>query len=405
MANQNIKDLVEKYYDQVVELRHYFHMYPELAFEEVKTARRVADTLRNHGIEVKEGIAKTGVVGLIKGGKPGPTVLLRADMDALRLNEEANLSYKSKVPGVMHACAHDGHTAGLLGTAMILNEIKEQISGNIKVLFQPAEEDAGGALPMIEEGVLENPKVDAAFGIHLMGTVNEGVIQLKKGPLMAAPDVFKITIIGKGGHASMPNLSIDPICISSQLINELQTFVSRRISPILPAVISVTTIHGGDTHNVIPNTVELSGTIRTLDKEVREWIPGAMESLIKNITETNGASFRLEIKKGFPPLINNEEMTDIVAKAAAKVVGDENVRFAKLPNMGAEDFSYFCEHVPASFFYIGISENKEQPLSHHHPEFQWNDKNLKIYMEAMAQVALEYFEIKSCDKQLMKNNT
>jgi amidohydrolase len=394
MNNEKITCLVEKYYNEVVELRHYFHMYPELAFKEINTANKVAETLKNYGIEVREGIAKTGVVGLIKGGKPGSTVLLRADMDALKVNEETNLAYKSKIPGVMHACGHDGHTAALLGTAMILNEIKDEISGNIKVLFQPAEEDTGGALPMIEEGVLENPKVDAAFGSHLMGSIKEGVIQLKKGPFMAAPDVFNVSIIGKGGHASMPNLAVDPISISAQFINELQTLVSRRISPVLPSVISVTTIHGGDVHNVIPNEVEMSGTIRTLDEEVRKWIPEEMENLIKNLTKTNGATYEFKIRKGFPPLVNDEEMTDIAARAATKVVGKENVDFAKLPNMGSEDFAYFCKHVPSTYFYIGIAKNEKEPVSHHHPEFQWDDKNLKISMQAMAQVALEYLNNK-----------
>jgi len=339
---EKVKLLAEKYYPEVASLRHYFHMHPELSFEEVLTSAKVAEVLRKLDIDVQTGIAKTGVVGLIKGGKPGPTVLLRADMDALKVDEEADVPYKSTVPGVMHACGHDGHTAGLLGAAMILNEIKDEIAGNIKLVFQPAEEDAGGALPMIQAGVLENPKVDAAFGCHLMGTVQANIIEVKKGPLMASPDTFDITIIGKGGHASMPHLAIDPVTIAAQVINELQTLVSRRINPLLPAVISLTTIHGGTVHNVIPNTVEMSGTIRTFDKSVRDWIPEAMESVIKHVTQANGASYTFKVNKKFPPLINDDQMTDIAEKAAAKVVGQSNVRHAALPAMGAEDFAYFA---------------------------------------------------------------
>lgn len=273
VITERIEALAEKYYPEVVELRHHFHMYPELAFEEFKTAAKVAETLESLGIEVQTGIAKTGVVGLIKGGKPGKTVLLRAGMDALKVNEAADVPYKSMVPGIMHACGHDGHTAGLLGAAMILNDIRDELEGNVKVLFQPAEEEDGGALPMIQEGVMENPKVNAAFGCHLWGNLPEGKVQFKKGGLMASPDAFDITIIGKGGHAAMPQLSIDPVVMAAQVIDQTQAVISRRKSPLVPAVISFTMVHGGEAYNVIPNKVELAGTIRTLDHETRKWIP------------------------------------------------------------------------------------------------------------------------------------
>lgn len=386
----SIKSLSDKFYPEVKALRHYFHMNPELSFQEYGTAKKVAEVLEALGIETQTGIAKTGVVGLIRGAAQGPTVLLRADMDALLLQEEAEVPYKSQIPGIMHACGHDGHTAGLLGAAMILNEMKDQLKGNVKLVFQPAEENEGGALPMIEAGVMENPKVDAAFGCHLWGNLKEGQIQLKRGPMMASPDMFKIKITGKGGHASAPHLAIDPIVISAQIINEFQTLISRRKDPVKPAVITVSTIHGGETHNIIPNTVEMSGTIRVFDKEVRKWIPEAMESVVRHVTEANGASYDFYVEKRFPPLINDNTMTELVEKSAVKLFGRERVEWTETPNMGGEDFAYFAEHVPSAFFFVGIAPDEATLVSHHHPKFAWNDDNLKVSMLTMAQVAIDY---------------
>lgn len=394
MSTENIKALSEKFYPEVKALRHYFHMNPELSFKEYGTAKRVAEVLESLGIETQTGVAETGVVGLIRGAADGPTVLLRADMDALLLQEEADVPYHSQVPGVMHACGHDGHTAGLLGAAMILNELKAQLKGNVKLVFQPAEENEGGALPMIEAGVMENPKVDAAFGCHLWGNLKEGQIQVKKGPMMASPDMFNIKIIGRGGHAALPHLSIDPISISAQVINEFQTIISRRKNPVLPAVISVSMIHGGETHNVIPNTVELCGTIRVFDKEVRKWIPEAMESVLRHVTEANGASYEFYVEKRFPPLINDSAMTELVEKSAVQLWGSERVEWSDTPNMGGEDFAYFAEHVPSSFFFVGIAPDDSEPVSHHHPKFAWNDDVLKVSMQTLAQVAIDFLNQK-----------
>ena len=392
MTSKQIQSLAEKYYPEVEALRHHFHQYPELSFEEYGTARKVAEVLESLGIEVQTGIANTGVVGLIRGAVEGPTVLLRADMDALKVQEEAEVPYRSKVPGVMHSCGHDGHTASLLGTAMILSEMKDLLKGNVKLVFQPAEEDSGGALPMIQAGVMENPKVDAAFGCHLWGSLKEGHIELKKGPLMASPDMFNLKIIGRGGHGAMPHLSIDPIVISAQIINEVQTLISRRKSPVKPAVISFTMIHGGDTHNVIPNTVEMAGTIRVFDKDIRAWIPEAMESVIRHVTEANGASYEFHVEKRFPPLINDGAMTDLVEASARKLVGPDGIHWSENPNMGGEDFAYFAEAVPSCFFFVGIAEDEAVPVLHHHPKFAWNDQVMKVSMQAMAQVALDYLE-------------
>lgn len=390
MSSDQIKALAEQYYDRVVALRHYFHMNPELAFQEVKTAARVAETLTALGIEVSTGIAGTGVVGLIRGGKPGRTVLLRADMDALQVQEEAQVEYKSQIPGVMHACGHDGHTASLLGVAMILNDLRADLAGNVKVLFQPAEEDTGGALPMIEAGVLEDPKVDAAFGCHLWGNLPEGLVQFKKGPMMASPDSFEITLIGRGGHAAMPHLSIDPVIMAAQVINQAQTLISRRKDPLSPAVLSITMVHGGDAHNVIPNQIQLAGTIRTFDRSVRDWIPEAFENVVRSVTAEHGGSYSFRVDRKFPPLINDGAMTDLAARSAEKIVGAGGVTWTDVPNMGGEDFAYFAQAVPSCFYFVGIAPSAEEPVSHHHPKFQWADRNLLISMQTLAQAAVDY---------------
>ncbi|TCO69068.1 M20 metallopeptidase family protein [Marinisporobacter balticus] len=390
MLTKQIKKLSEKYFDEMKALRHSFHMHPELAFEEFETSKIVAKELKALGIEVKEHIAKTGVVGLIRGKHPGKTVLLRADMDALPIEEEAEVSYKSNIPGRMHACGHDGHTAGLLGVAMILNDLREQIHGNVKLVFQPAEEDDGGAKPMIEEGILENPKVDAAFACHLWGSIKSGDIHVKYGPMMAAPDKFAFKVIGKGGHAAMPHACVDPVMIAVQAINNMQSIVSRRMNPVEPAVVSFCTIHGGKGHNVIPNEVEVGGTIRTFDNDIRKWIPQAMEETLKGITVSQGATYAFELIEHFPPLINDTKMTDLVKTATEKIVGKNHVHEDQVPNMGGEDFSFFAQAVPSAFFFVGIAEDENNWVFHHHPKFQWDDKNLLVSSQALAQVAIDF---------------
>lgn len=385
-----IKTLAEKFYDQVVDLRHYFHRNPEIAFDEIKSAAKIKETLIEMGLEVQSGVAGTGVVALIRGKYPGRTVLLRADMDALRIQEEADVEYRSEVDGMMHACAHDGHMANLLGVAMILNELKSEIRGNIKLIFQPAEEAEGGALPMIAEGVLKAPQVDAAFACHLWGSVPEGVIEVREGAFMAAPDFFTVKIIGRGGHGAMPQQTIDPIVLAAQVIDQTQTVISRKKDPLIPAVISFTKIHGGDSFNVIPNEVELAGTFRTFDEKTRRWIPEAMESILKSVTEASGASYSLDVMWRCPALINDEAMTTIVKESAEKILGRENVRRCAQPNMGGDDFAYIAEVVPSSYFFVGIAPSEEEHVVHHHPKFQWDDRNLLTAMEVLAQVAVDY---------------
>ena len=387
-----VKRLGEKYLQHMINLRETIHMYPEDGFSEFTTSKIIIEELEKLGIKVQKNVATTGVVGLIEGKYPGKTVLLRADMDALKIQEQADVEYKSKIDGMMHACGHDGHVAGLLGAAMILNELKDNLHGNVKLVFQPAEERDGGALPMIEEGVLENPKVDAAFAAHLWGYLNEGEVHLKEGPMMASPDIFNINVIGKGGHGAVPQESIDPIVITCQIVNSLQTIVSRKINPLDPVVITCGRIQGGDCHNVIPNEVELEGTIRTFNEETRNWVPKVMEDLIRGITTSQGAAYEFKYEPKYPALINDKYMTSFAKESLKKVVGEENVFDLKEPNMGGEDFAYFAQKVPSAFIFVGIANNKSEPVIHHNPYFKWDSKNVGILAQGLSQIAIDYLK-------------
>ena len=387
-----VKRLGEKYLQHMINLRETIHMYPEDGFSEFTTSKIIIEELEKLGIKVQKNVAKTGVVGLIEGKYPGKTVLLRADMDALKIQEQADVEYKSKIDGMMHACGHDGHVAGLLGAAMILNELKDNLHGNVKLVFQPAEERDGGALPMIEEGVLENPKVDAAFAVHLWGYLNEGEVHLKEGPMMASPDIFNIKVIGKGGHGAVPQESIDPIVITCQIVNSLQTIVSRKINPLDPVVITCGRIQGGDCHNVIPNEVELEGTIRTFNEETRNWVPKVMEDLIRGITTSQVAAYEFKYEPKYPALINDKYMTSFAKESLKKVVGEENVFDLKEPNMGGEDFAYFAQKVPSAFIFVGIANNKSEPVIHHNPYFKWDSKNVGILAQSLSQIAIDYLK-------------
>lgn len=387
-----VKRLGEKYLQHMINLRETIHMYPEDGFSEFTTSKIIIEELEKLGIKVQKNVAKTGVVGLIEGKYPGKTVLLRADMDALKIQEQADVEYKSKIDGMMHACGHDGHVAGLLGAAMILNELKDNLHGNVKLVFQPAEERDGGALPMIEEGVLENPKVDAAFAAHLWGYLNEGEVHLKEGPMMASPDIFNIKVIGKGGHGAVPQEAIDPIVITCQIVNSLQTIVSRKINPLDPVVITCGRIQGGDCHNVIPNEVELEGTIRTFNEETRNWVPKVMEDLIRGITTSQGAAYEFKYEPKYPALINDKYMTSFAKESLKKVVGEENVFDLKEPNMGGEDFAYFAQKVPSAFIFVGIANNKSEPVIHHNPYFKWDSKNVGILAQGLSQIAIDYLK-------------
>ena len=394
MTKEKILKKVAEIENRVIEIRHQIHQNPELSFAEKETAKLAAAEMKKLGFEVEENIFGTGVCAtFINSNKEdAKTLLIRADMDALPVEEKNDLEFKSKNKGVMHACGHDGHTAILIGTAMLLKELAADFDGNLKFLFQPGEETSGGAEGMIKAGVLENPQVDAAMGLHLWGSTEEGIVEYKSGALMASPDRFNLKIIGKGGHAARPHNTIDPIPIAAQIISSLQNIVSRRIDPLESAVISVGMIEAGKTHNVIPDQVELKATVRSLKKEIREKLPQYIESVIKNTCQIYGAEYELDYIFGYPAVINDPQMTNIIKTAAQKILGPEKVREKEKAEMGGEDFSYFGREVPAVFYYLGIAPQGEI-VNHHQSDFKFNDTVLKTGVAVMAQAALDFFKL------------
>jgi amidohydrolase len=376
--------------DQMIQDRRDFHMHPELGFEEHRTAGRIVEALRAIGIdEIQTGIAKTGVVALIRGRSSGKTVLLRADIDALPVTERNDVPYRSVHDGKMHACGHDAHAAMLLAAAKILYARRAEFDGIVKLVFQPAEEGPGGALPMIEQGVMENPHVDAALGLHVWNLMEVGKIGVRSGPVMANTDEFTVTIRGRGGHGAMPHLSVDAITVAGQVISALQNVVSRQVSPLESAVVTIGTIHGGERHNIIAHEVTMTGTVRTFDAELGEAVPGMIERLIRGVTNAMGADYQLEYHRVYPATVNDPKISDLVRDAAAKVVGWDNVIEAEA-SMGGEDMAYFLQKAPGCYFFVG-SANPAKGLvhPHHHPAFDIDEDAMPIGVQVMVQAAMD----------------
>jgi amidohydrolase len=385
----DIKKEVAELKEEVIKLRRDFHMHPELGFQEKRTSQIVENYLKDLGLEVKARIAKTGVVGLLRGKENGSTILLRADMDALPIEEKNDVPYKSVNKGIMHACGHDGHTAMLLVAAKVLSRHKDEIKGNVKFVFQPSEEkDPGGAIKMIEEGVMENPHVKKAFGLHLGNMIPAGIIGIKEGVLTAEADRFKIKITGKGGHGAYPHTSVDPVVIASHTVLGLQQIVSRETDPVQPIVVTIGKIHSGDVFNVIPENAELLGTVRTLDKNVAKSVPERIERISKHIAEAYRGKAELEYHFGYPPLINSKEETQYVINIAKQVVGEKRIITVPV-SMGGEDMAYFLEKAKGAFYWLG-SMNKEKGLDkpHHSAYFDFDEDVLPIGVEMHVRIAL-----------------
>ena len=393
---------------KLIEWRHHIHENPELSNREFKTAEYVAKHLKSLGIEVQTGVAHTGVVGLLKGNKKGKVVALRADMDALPVVERNNLPYKSKVrsifngqeTGVMHACGHDTHVAILMGVAEVLSK-NRNFPGTIKFIFQPAEEspppgEKGGAKLMVEEGVLENPKVDAIFGLHINSGTHVGKITYKPGGMMAASQRFVINVKGKQAHGSTPWQSVDPIVASAQIINGLQTIISRESQLTKEgAVISVGSIHSGIRFNIIPESLEMIGTIRTLDRDMKELIRTRMEEMVPAIAKAFRAEATIDIQDGADITFNNELLTKKMIPTLQRVAGEKNVIEIK-GITGAEDFSYFQNEVPGLFFFLGgtpLSMKESEAPSHHTPSFEVDDAGMKLGVEALSNLAVDYLKM------------
>ena len=385
-----LKAAGQKNFPELVRLRRHFHENPELGFGEFRTSAHIADLMEGLGLEVRRNVAQTGVVALLRGGKPGKTVAIRADIDALPVQELNDVPYKSKTPGKMHACGHDVHITAAIGAAMLLAQHRESLAGNVKFIFQPAEETPGGAEPMIQDGALENPKVDAIVGGHVWGSLDSGVVEVLPGPIMASSDIIRLTIHGKGGHAAQPHTTIDPIVIGSEIVGALQKIVSRQTDPTEAAVISICLFRAGDTFNVIPNSAYLEGTVRTLNNTLRQEIPKKIESVIRGITEPYGATYELDYYFGYPVTVNDPGITESVRQSAAKILGAENVRTAARASMGAEDFAYFLLAVPGTYIRVGV-RNAAKGITHdmHHPQFDVDEDVLSTLPAIYAQAALD----------------
>jgi len=369
----------------VSKLRRDLHRIPETAYTEEKTSRYVGDYLKTLGLEVETGIAQYGVVGLLEGGSPGRTLMIRADMDALAITEETGLDFASTHEGVMHACGHDAHMSMVLTAATILNEVKDDLKGSIKFLFQPAEEGPGGAGAMIDEGVMEDPHVDYAVGCHVWPGIPEGTIGVKPGPLMAAMDRFDLKIIGKGGHGAMPHQCVDALEVGCQVVSALQRMVSRQMDPVRPAVVTVGSFHAGNAFNVIPGEAELCGTTRTFDRAVWKGFPRQLEGIVRGVCESMGASYELDYVHGYPPLINDAEVTRVVHGCAEAAVGKEYVLEPE-PTMGGEDMALFLEKAKGCFFFLGVGREGGAPI--HNAQFDLNEDALPSGVETYCRIAL-----------------
>ena len=370
----------------IIQTRRDLHRIPETAFTEEKTARYLSDKLKSFDMEVETGIADHGIVALMKTGRPGPTILFRADMDALPLTEATGLPFASTHEGVMHACGHDAHMAMVLGTAAVLNKIPERLRGNIKFLFQPAEEGPGGAKPMIEAGVMQNPQVDCAFGCHVWTEIPEGTVGVVSGPFMAAMDRFDIKIIGKGGHGAMPHVCVDALEVGTQVVNALQRMVSRQSDPLEPAVVTVGTFNAGTAFNIIPGEATLSGTTRTFSDAVWERWEDNMRKIVGNVCASMGAEFEMQYTQGYPVTVNDADMADLVRKCAADVVGLDNI-LTPQKTMGGEDFAFFLREAPGAYFALGTGH--EGSVSVHNPAFDFNEHILLTGVETFCRIALE----------------
>ncbi len=371
----------------LIHWRREFHRIPEIAMEERKTASAIAEKLRAWGFDVHTGVGGTGVVGILQGGEPGKTLGIRADIDALPVTEETGLPFSSIHPGAMHACGHDGHITIGLGTAKLLSDIRNKLKGTVVFFFQPAEETLNGAQAMLSSAILQDMQLDAVVGLHIWPDVPLGKIAVRGGPVMAAVDRFTVRVIGKGGHGAIPQKSVDPIVVASEGVLALQRIVSREIDPLKPAVVTVGRIQGGTTFNVIPDKVELEGTVRTFDPEVRSFIARRMEEIMKGIAEGSRASCQLDYEYGIPAVHNDEKLSGWIQGILKKSLGEDAVVTDLPPSMGGEDFALFQQKAPGVYMFLGTNSEKNPSYPIHHAKYSIDERVLPIGVRVFCEIA------------------
>lgn len=376
--------------DELINIRRDFHMNPEVGGNEFRTMKKICEYLDSWGIEYKSCVAETGVVAVIRGKEDGKTIGVRADIDALPIVEDNDVSYKSLNIGDMHACGHDGHTTIALGTAKILKSIESELIGSVKIFFQPAEETTGGAERMINEGCLKNPDVDYVIGLHVDPSINTGKISMKYGKMMAASDEITIIVRGKSTHGAHPHEGVDPIFIASNLVMSLQSTISRNLSPLNSAVFTLGSIHGGTKGNIIPDEVTMTGILRTLDNDTRIYMKERIKSIVENVSNGLGGEGKLLIRESYGALINNDETVDIVRDTVENVLGKENVLICESPSMGTEDFSYFSQSVKSCYYNLGCrNEEKKAIYPIHSSKFNLDEDCLKLGVELQVKNVIE----------------
>ena len=397
-TSQKIDQEIEKAKPEIIKIRRFIHMNPELGNREYETAKLVASKLTSLGFEVRTGVARTGVVALLRGGRPGPTVAIRADMDALPIQEMTSVPFKSLNPGVMHACGHDVHTSIALGAAMVLANVKDKIKGNVKFIFQPAEEGApageeGGAELMIKEGVLEDPTVGAIFGLHVWPET-VGQVLFSTGDIMASADSFEIQIKGRSSHGARPHEGLDAIVLAAEIITTLQSIVSRSVDPTDPAVLTIGKIQGGTRSNIVAERVTMEGTVRALSDANRRKIPQLMESVVKNISQAFGATASLDYRPSNPSVFNHPEFGETMRPTLVEVLGKDKV-LPFTPQMVAEDFSYYAQKIPGFYFFLGVRTPGQAGAPLHNPNFLPDERSIPVGIKLMCHLALDALEKQS----------
>lgn len=376
--------------DQMVERRRDFHRHPELAFQEVRTAGIVAERLSQLGLEVQTGVGQTGVVGLLEGDQDGPVVLVRCDMDALPVEEQNAVDYRSQTPHTMHACGHDGHTTIGLAVAEMLSQHRKSLAGSVKFVFQPAEEIGQGALAMINDGALADPAPQISLGLHLWNELPVGQVALTPGPMMASAGVFDLVVTGRGGHGGLPDKAVDPVIALAQILTALQTVVSRNVPPLDTAIISVTKLRAGDAYNVIPERAEAAGTLRTFSQAMSDLIEQRFQTIASNVAAAMGCQAELMVRWLTPPVVNDPQVVEQVHKALAQAAPDLNLR-TDFVTMVSEDMAYFLNRAPGLFMFVGsANESRQLNAPHHHPRFDFDEDALVIGAATLASAVAVY---------------